>query len=535
MRKRRLEAARLVYDLAIVNGRIIDGTGNPWYRGDLWIRGDTIAAIGGAKRRADRVIDARGMVVAPGFIDIHSHSDYTILREPRAESKVRQGVTTEVIGNCGNSAAPMSEELQEYRRRYMTAMMGDDQVYTWETMADYMGLVERIGVAFNVATLVGHGTLRQNAVGNEDREPTDGEMAEMVRLLRESMEAGAWGLSTGLIYPPSVYAGTDELVALAGVAAEYGGLYSTHIRGEGDTLIEAVREAVEIGRRAGASVQVSHFKACGSKNWGKTADTLRMVEEVRSEGVDVTFDQYPYTASSTGLTSILPRWVQEGGADRLLERLKDPKVRDRIRAEPTEEMEDWSRLVVVQATKSPGYEGQSIQEIASREGSEPLDSVCDLLVKEGAQVMIVLHEMVEEDVVRVMRSPLGTVGSDGRAVSFGGVFGRSMVHPRFYGTFPRVLGKYVREGVLSLPEAVRKMSGANAQRLGLPDRGLVREGFRADLVVFDPDTVNDEATYTEPHRYPSGIPYVIVNGVPVVENGEHTGAIPGRVLRKTRS
>ena len=525
----------MVFDLAIVNGRIIDGTGNPWYRGNLWISGDTIAAIGGPKGEADRVIDAHGMVVAPGFIDIHSHSDYTILREPQAESKVRQGVTTEVVGNCGNSAAPMSEELEDYRRRYMAAMMGDDQVYTWETMADYMGLVERIGVAFNVATLVGHGTLRQNIVRNEDREPTDGEMAEMARFLRESMEAGAWGLSTGLIYPPSVYAGTDELVALTRVAAEYGGLYSTHIRGEGDTLIEAVREAIEIGRRAGAKVQVSHFKACGSKNWGKTADTLRMVEEARAGGVDITFDQYPYTASSTGLASILPRWVQEGGTDKLIERLKDPQVRDRIRAEPTEEMEDWGRLVVVQAANSPGYEGLSLREIASREGREPVDSVCDLLIRESAQVMIVLHEMVEEDVVRVMRSPLGTVGSDGRAVSPGGVFGRSMVHPRFYGTFPRVLGKYVREGVLSLPEAVRKMSGANAQRLGLPYRGLVREGFKADLVVFDPDTVNDEATYTEPHRYPSGIPYVIVNGVPVVENGEHTGALPGRVLRKTLS
>jgi N-acyl-D-amino-acid deacylase len=535
LRKRRLEAARLTYDLAIVNGRIIDGTGNPWYRGDLYVRGDTIAAIGGAKRRAAKAIDARGMVVAPGFIDIHSHSDYTILREPRAESKVRQGVTTEVVGNCGNSAAPMSEELMEYRRRYMAAMMGDDQVYTWRSMADYMGLVERVGAAFNVATLVGHGTLRQNAVGNEDRPPTDGEMTEMRGLLRESMEAGALGLSTGLIYTPSVYAGTDELVDLARVAAEYGGLYSSHIRGEGGTIIEAVREAIEIGRRAGACVQVSHFKACGSKNWGKTADTLRMVEEARAASVDVTFDQYPYTASSTGLASILPRWVQEGGADRLIKRLKDPLVRERIRAEPTEEMEDWGRLVVVQAASSPGYEGLSLSDIAAREGVEPLDSACDLLVREGAQVMIVLHEMVEEDVVRVMRSPLGVVGSDGRAVSPGGVFGRSMVHPRFYGTFPRVLGKYVREGVLSLPEAVRKMSGATAQRLRFTDRGLIRVGFKADLVVFDPDAVRDEATYTEPHRYPSGIPHVLVNGIPVVEGGEHTGALPGRFLRRTGS
>ena len=525
----------MVYDLGIMNGRVIDGTGNPWYRGDLWVNGDTIAAIGGTRGKADRVIDARGMAVAPGFIDIHSHSDYTILREPRAESKVRQGVTTEVIGNCGNSAAPVSEALREYRRRYMAAMMGDDQVYTWESMAEYMGLIERIGVAFNVATLVGHGTLRQNAVGNEDRPPTRAEMAEMVGLLRESMEAGAWGLSSGLIYPPSVYAGTDELVDLARVAAEYGGLYSTHIRGEGNTLIEAVREAVEIGRRAEVRVQVSHFKACGSRNWGKTADTLRMVEEARGLGVDVTFDQYPYTASSTGLASILPRWVQEGGAERLIERLKDPQVRERIRAEPTEEMEDWGRLVVVQAANSPGYEDLSLSDIAAQEGKDPLDSTCDLLVREGAQAMIVLHEMVEEDVVRVMRSPLGMVGSDGRAVSPGGVFGRSMVHPRFYGTFPRVLGKYVREGVLSLPEVVRKMSGATAQRLGLPDRGLVRVGFKADLVVFDPETVSDEATYTEPHRYPSGIPYVLVNGVPVVEDGEHTGALPGKVLKRTGS
>ncbi|MFH2112210.1 MAG: D-aminoacylase [Candidatus Bathyarchaeota archaeon] len=520
------------FDLVVRNGVILDGSGNPWYRGDVGVSSGVIAAIGKSGESADRVIDARGMVVAPGFIDIHSHSDYNVLREPRAESKVRQGVTMEVIGNCGNSAAPMSEALREYRSKYMAAMMGDEQRYNWTTMGDYMGLVESLGAAFNVVPLVGHGTLRQNAVGNEDREPTNSEMREMKRLLRESLKAGAWGLSTGLIYTPSVYADTDEIVKLAKVTAEYDSIYATHIRGEGDTLIEAVDEAIAIGRRANVKVQIAHFKACGSKNWGKTAATLRMVEEARAQGVDVTFDQYPYTASSTGLAALLPRWAQDGGAVKLLERLRDPKVRNRVRAQPTEEMEDWSRIIIVQAKGNPRYEGLSLQEIAGLEGKEPLDSMCDLLISEEAQVMVVLHEMVEEDVVRVMRSPIGMVGSDGRAVSPDGMYGRSMVHPRYYGTFPRVLGEYVRRGVIALPEAVRKMTSAPAQRLGIWDRGLIRVGFKADLVVFDPATVKDEATFEDPHRYPSGIPYVIVNGVPVVDNGEHTGALPGRVLRK---
>ena len=519
-------------DLVVRNGRILDGSGNPWYRGDVGVESGIISVIGALNESADRVIDAQGMVVTPGFIDIHGHSDYNVLREPRVESKVRQGVTTEVIGNCGNSAAPMNEALREYRVKYMSVMMGDEQVLTWATMRDYMGLVDGQGAAFNVVPLVGHGTLRQNAMGSEDREPTGSEMREMKRLLTESLEAGAWGLSTGLIYTPSVYADTDEIVELAKVAAKYDSLYATHIRGEGDTLIEAMEEAIAIGRIASVKVQISHFKACGSKNWGKTAATLRMVEEARTQGVDVTFDQYPYTASSTGLASILPRWVQDGGAASLLKRLRDSNVRDRIRAEPTEEMEDWSKIVIVGAKGNPSYEGLSLQEIARLEGKVPLDSMCDLLVGEEAQVMVVLHEMVEDDVERVMRSPLGMVGSDGRSVSPDGVYGRSMVHPRYYGTFPRILGEYVRRGVVTLPEAVRKMTSAPAQRLSIWKRGLIRIGFKADLVIFDPATVKDEATFEEPHRHPSGIPYVIVNGVPVVDQGEHTGATPGRVLRK---
>ncbi|RJS88505.1 D-aminoacylase [Candidatus Bathyarchaeota archaeon] len=523
------------YDILIENGYVLDGTGNPWFRADVGIVGDTIEAIGRLRGSgANRRIDARGLIVAPGFIDIHSHSDFTILLDPGVESKIRQGVTTEVVGNCGTSAAPMNEEVRAYRERYMRGDLGEDFEFNWRTMGEYLDLIDEKGASFNVVALVGHGTVRQNVMGFEDRPPTEAELEEMKRLVAEAMEDGAWGMSTGLIYPPSCYAETDEIVELAKVVARYGGIYATHIRGEGRTLLEAVREAIEIGERAGIPVEISHFKASGRENWRKTKDSLKLVEEARRRGVDVTFDQYPYTASSTGLAAFLPHWVHEGGLDRLLERLKDPETRRKIKEEGATITRDWSSVMVVLAPKHPQYEGKRITEIAELEGKEPMDTVFDLLLAEEAQVRIVAFGMCEEDVRRVMRSPYMMVGSDGRAVAPRGVLGRGKPHPRYYGTFPRVLGHYVREGVLTLQEAMRKMTSLPAQRLGLRDRGLLREGFKADITIFDPDSVRDEATFTDPHRFPSGIPYVIVNGVLVIDGGEHTGALPGKALRKSR-
>ncbi len=521
------------YDILIENGCVIDGAGNPWFKADVGVIGGCIEVI----RRlgsvnAERRIDAKGLIVAPGFIDIHSHSDYTVLVDPKVESKIRQGVTTEVVGNCGSSAAPMNAEVRTYREKFMRATLGEEFKFNWQTMEDYFNLVDGSGSSFNVIALVGQGTVRQNVIGFEDRPPNSTELESMKRLVAEAMEDGAWGMSTGLIYTPSAFADTAEIVELVKVVAKYDGVYFSHIRGEGETLLEAVKEATEIGERAGAPVQIAHFKASGREYWGKTVDSLRLVEDARRRGVDITFDQYPYIASSTGLSALLPHWAQEGGSERLLERLREPEMRRKITEGPATVTRDWDSVMVALAKNHPEYEGKTITEIANLEGKAPMEAVFDLLLEEEAQVNIVAFGMCEEDVRRVMRSPNMMVGSDGRAVSPHGILGSGKPHPRYYGTFPRVIGHYVREGVLSLQEAVRKMTSMPAQRLGLRDRGLLREGFKADIVLFDPDRVRDEATFTDPHRFASGIPYVIVNGTIVVDKSEHTGELPGMALRK---
>ncbi|MGD2200257.1 MAG: D-aminoacylase [Candidatus Bathyarchaeota archaeon] len=522
------------YDVLIENGKIIDGTGNPWFKGEVGIVGDRIEAVGRiAGSGAERVLDAEGLMVAPGFIDIHSHSDYTVLVDPRVESKVRQGVTTEVVGNCGSSAAPMNEDVKTYRERYMRASVGDDFEFNWGTMAEYLSLIEDSGASFNVVALVGQGTVRQNVMGYEDREPTKAELRRMKGLVAASMEEGAWGMSTGLIYTPSTFAKTEEIIELASVLEPYGGIYFSHIRGEGETLLEAVGEAVRIGREAGVPVQIAHFKASGKPYWGKAVDSLRLVKEGRETGVDVTFDQYPYIASSTSLAAYMPHWAQEGGADSLLDRLKDPETRKKIAEGEGGIHRDWDAIMVASAKNHTEYEGKRISEIAELEGKDEYEAVFDLLLAEDAQVAVVSFGISEEDVKRIMKSPHGMVGSDGRAVAPRGILGRGKPHPRYYGTFPRVLGHYVREEkVLTLQEAVRKMTSAPAQRLGLNDRGLLRAGYKADVTLFDPKKVEDKATFIEPHQFAAGIPYVVVNGVLVVDEGEHTGAVPGRPLKK---
>jgi len=523
----------LKYDLLIEKGFIIDGTGNPWFKSDIGVIGDHVKSVGDLRDAdAERRIDCRRLVVAPGFIDIHSHSDFPVLLDPRGESKVRQGVTVEVVGNCGTSAAPMNSEVRAYRENYMGNQFTRD--FIWETMEDYLNLIDERGASFNVVALAGHGTVRQNVMGFEMRAPTDSELRAMRRLIAEAMEDGAWGMSTGLIYPPSCYADTDEIVELARVLPEYRGVYFSHIRGEGDTLLDAVKEAITIGERTGVPVEVAHFKASGGRNWGKTEQSLRLIEDARRRGLDITFDQYPYIASSTGLTALLPDWALEGGAKKLLDRLRNPEERQKIAESPSTEERNWDNTVVSSARSHSQYEGKSISEIARLEGKAPFNAVFDLLLAEEAQVNVVIFEMSEDDVRQVMHSPYMMVGSDGRAVAPGGALGSGKPHPRYYGTFPRILGYYVREGVLTIQEAVRKMTSFPAQRLGLRDRGLLREGFKADITIFDPDKVKDEATFTDPHRFPMGIPYVIVNGTIVVDKAAHTGALPGKALRKKK-
>jgi N-acyl-D-amino-acid deacylase len=519
------------YDLIIKNGKILDGTGNPWYYSDVGVKGDTIASIGKIDGKSEKVIDVKGHLVAPGFIDIHSHSDMPILIDPMAQSKIRQGVTTEVIGQCGNSAAPMYDSYREYRNTYNRNMVPDDFQFDWTTMKSYMERLENQGSAVNIAPVVGHGTVRANVLGYENRKPSEEELEAMRGHVRDAMEDGAWGMSTGLIYPPSVYGKKPEITELAKVVAEYGGVYFSHIRGEGDTLLDAVSEACEIGKDSGTPVQIAHFKASGVKNWGKSRESLALVEKYRDMGVEVTFDQYPYIASSTGLTALLPHWAHEGGAAEMLGVLRDPVKVIKIKSELRLNY-GWDKILVTSAKNNPQYNGKHIQDISEMMGLDPFDAYVQLLILENTQVPSVMFGMHEDDVRRVMRSPYGMIGSDGSAINPSGIWEKTVPHPRLYGTFPRVIGYYTREGVVSLQEAVRKMTGAPAQKLGLKDRGFLMEGYKADITIFHPEEVKDVATFTDPQQYAAGIPYVLVNGKVVVEKGEHNRVLPGKALRK---
>lgn len=535
-----------MYDVLIRHGKIFDGTGNPWFSSDVAVEKGRVAALGDlVSASADTIIDAKDMVVCPGFIDMHSHSDFVLLINPLAESKIRQGVTTEVIGNCGLSAAPLNDLLKEDILKTMPMLEEADLKLTWSTMGEYMRLLKSKGVALNVAPLVGNSNLRISFLAFENRSPTEEELEKMKKILAKAIEEGAFGMSTGLIYPPSCYADAEEIVELAKAVAQFGGIYTSHIRGEGFTLIDAVEEAIQIGERTGVPVEISHHKASGKANWGKVRQTLRMMEEARERGVDVTCDVYPYTAGSTGLDSILPPNAYEGGVEKLIERLRNPKTRKEIKEEMIRTSEEgapdtlgrpgWDSIMISYCKGHPDLEGEIIEDIAKKKGLDPFEFVFDLLIEEKASVSIVLFTMCEEDMRYVLSHSLSMIGSDSSARAPYGVLGKGKPHPRTYGTFPRILGCYVREeGILTLESAIRKMTSLPAQKLKLRDRGLIREDMRADIVIMDPKRVIDQATYQNPHRYPEGIKYVLVNGRLVIENGEHTKALPGHVLHLSR-
>lgn len=542
-----------MYDLLIKGGRIIDGSGNPWIRADIGIidgRISDILRVQSSAAAAREEIDARGMVVCPGFIDIHSHSDFVLLVNPMAESKVRQGVTTEVIGNCGDSAAPAEGEAAESARKTL-AELGIE--LDWSSFSEYLQHLERMGVSVNVATLVGHGTVRKSVMGYENRPPKEGEMEEMRYLVAEAMEAGAFGLSSGLVYPPGRFAETWELIELCRVVAEYGGFYATHVRGERETLIEAVLEAVEIGERAGIPVQISHHPAkIGA--WGRSRETLRIIDEARARGLDITFDLHAYLAGSTGVSALLPPWAQEGGAERMMERLGNPNIRRRIMMDMLEERVPgpgpcglvkrgmWDRIILSSCRRNRDLIGRSIDEIARLKGIDPFEAYFRLLIEEETSGSIIGYYYNEEDIRTVLRHPSSMIGSDGYALAPYGALGRGMMHPRSYGAFPMIIRKYVRGmgnedlrdtggRIITLEEAVRKMASLPAQRVGLLDRGLLKVGMWADIIILDPERVRDRATYLDPYQYPEGIEYVIVNGGVVVRRGMHTGALPGKILR----
>ncbi|MBN1290813.1 MAG: D-aminoacylase [Candidatus Latescibacteria bacterium] len=525
------------FDLLISGGTVYDGLGNQGIGADVAVYGGRIAKIASSisKNKAFEVIDATGKAVAPGFIDPHTHTDIQLLVNPKAESKIRQGVTIEVGGNCGGSQFPISDESFEEKRKNFADHNGVE--LTWKDAAGFFNRLEETGMAINYATFLGHGTVRNTVMGPYDRPPTNEELGRMKQIVRDSMQQGVLGLSTGLIYNPGSFAEIDELIELCKEVARLKGVYATHMRDESDYLLEAIDEAVTIARKSGVSLQISHFKTMYPRNYAKIDKMLQAVDTATAEGIDLLADRYPYIASSTGMSSFYPQWVREGTTDEFVARLKDPSLDTKLRGfirDWENKAGSWDNVLIngVNLGENKFLEGATVLDGSSKTGKKPYEFMRDLMISERGGVSVVKFAMDENNLRRVLSHPLVVIGSDGNAIAPYGKLGEGKPHPRSYGTFPRVLGKYVREDkVLTLPQAIRKMSAQTADKFGFTDRCRIVESCYADLVVFDPDTVIDKATFADPHKYPEGIDHVIVNGVPVIQHGEHTGNLPGKILK----
>ena len=517
-------------------GTVVDGSGAPGRAADVVIEGGRIRAIGDDLTAGGAtVVDASGRVVAPGFIDIKTHSDWTLPLMPLSESKVRQGVTTEVIGHCGYSCAPALPGKAEALKQYLSpSAPWLDFVET--SFADYVRTYPATSV--NRVMLVGHNTLRLMTMGMEDRPPEPHELARMTELLEEALGAGALGLSSGLFTAPGSYAEGEELVALGRVLRRRGARYFTHLRDESDTVFDSVEESIEFAEQTGVHVQIVHIKLSGMDNWGGAERLLERLEEARREGAEIDCDQYPYEAASNPLRNLFPSWLQQGGIDAMLDRLASPDVRARLRREVDAaglnnfgRIPSWDAVRISISPDRPQYAGRTVQDIAAEQGNDPFEAALDYLVADRGQTRVLVSSISEDDIRTLIASPNVMVGSDGNAVAPYGTTGQGKPHPRFYGTFARILGRYVRElGLISIETAVHKMTGASARALGISGRGLLRQGFAADVTVFDPETVAETATYREPHSYATGVDRVWVNGKTVFEEGEHTGATPGTIL-----
>lgn len=532
-----------MYSTIIRNGTIYDGSGKPPEQADIAIQDGKIVYIGQTLNSpAHKFIDATGLAVAPGFIDIHSHTDLSIFLNPLADSKLLQGVTTEVTGNCGIGFFPVNQnrknELESYLKMHGTTLPGVG--ITWGSFEEYSQVLNQIGIGLNIAPLVGHSILRMAVMGSDNRVPSKGELAEMKRLLSESLKQGAWGLSTGLVYPPSSFGQTEELIELAKVLASLDALFTSHVRNESETLLESIDEVIRIGEESGARVQVSHLKAIGKPNWGKGKLALDKIKAASRKGVNIGADQYPYAASSTALTVVVPAWAHDGGVNALLERLANPELREKLQQEIGKEVNarggpERIMIASVSSARNASLTGKNIAEIASMWQCGEEDAIVRLLLEEEAAVSAVYFSISPDDMEYILSSSMVAVGSDGMGMSVEKNSGK-VAHPRSYGTFSRVLGKFVREKqIMTLETAIYKMTRLPAVRLQLFDRGLVKVGAVADLTLFDPNTVSDAADFTNPHKYSLGIKHVLVNGQLAVEDGKLTGVAAGCVLRRNQT
>jgi len=530
------------FDILIVNGHVIDGTGSPWYAADIGIRDGRIAAIGrlgGAS--AKTTIDARGKIVAPGFIDMLGQSELTLLVDPHVPSKVFQGITTEITGE-GGSVAPLNDAIIKADKvSYDHLRITPD----WRTLAQYFARLEKQGLGINMATFVGATQVRRMVLGDADKQPTADELARMKALVREGMEQGAVGVSTSLQYAPAPYAKTEELVALASEAAKYGGVYATHMRSEGDGVMDALNEAIRIGREANIPVEVWHIKAAGRQNWGRMKEIVARVEQARGDGVDITADTYAYPAWFNSFSAFVPPWAHDGGDEKLIERLKDPAMRARIRKDMLAPGGGWDnewqeipgpdaiQICVVQNPELKPLQGKRLSDVAKLWNEDPIDALFDILIKDHAYTNVAVFAMSEPDIALAVAQPWVAFDNDSQGTSPTGLLGEEHPHPRAYGTFPRVIRKFVREDkVLRLEEAIRKMTALPAQKMRFADRGVLKAGMWADVVVFDADRITDVATFEQPNQLSVGMDAVLVNGVPVIKDGKATNALPGKVLKR---
>ena len=529
------------FDLVITNGHIIDGTGSPWYSGDIGIRRGRIAAIGNlSEAPRQRTIDAHGQVVAPGFIDMLGQSEMTILVDPRLPSKIYQGITTEITGE-GGSPAPLNDAIiQADKATYDHLKITPD----WRTLRQYFGRLEKQGMGINLASYVGATQVRRMLLGDEDRAPTAEQLEQMKSLVREAMRDGAVGVSTSLEYAPAPYAKTEELIALAAQAARFGGIYATHMRDESDSVLTAIDEALRIGREAHIPVEIWHIKVAGKHNWGRMPEVVGKIDAARAAGADITADTYAYTAWFNSFSAFIPPWAHDGGDAKLIERLNDPAMRARIRKDMLTPSDDWDNewqeipgpeavmIGVVQNPKLLPLQGKTLADVAKLWGKDPIDALFDLLIEDRAFTEVAVFGMSEPDVALALQQPWVSIDNDSSGTSPEGLLGQEHPHPRAYGTFPRILAKYVREEKkLRLEEAIRKFSALPAQRMRLADRGVLKTGMWADVVIFDPEKIHDVATFEKPNQLSVGMEYVLVNGVPVIDQGQMTGALPGKVLR----